>query len=246
MHVFIGILHWDFTPQKLSFFYVARQPNFFIMLASEPSVWRRKRRLFFTLSRSIIKDHFSFSRWRNWFLRGMSGSILISGFSFLIYCGPIGLFFLVKRPLLIWLELSSEAWFAFQTYLVLFSVYSEVMGLAQKVCKVPHLKSYAWYNFYVLQYFMNMDALWWYLGTSKPAWINTLIRHHELISFALYMGGLIYFVLKLNQHYMRRWGIWQKAANTRLRHRRDLNPQTFGRHTIPSQKEALVTIHWKR
>lgn len=122
-------------------------------------------------------------RWRNWFLRGMSGSILISGFSFLIYCGPIGLFFL--------------------TYLVLFSVYSEVMGLAQKVCKVPHLKSYAWYNFYVLQYFMNMDALWWYLGTSKPAWINTLIRHHELISFALYMGGLIYFVLKLNQHYMR-------------------------------------------
>ncbi|XP_059097760.1 phosphatidate cytidylyltransferase, photoreceptor-specific-like [Tigriopus californicus] len=122
-------------------------------------------------------------RWRNWFLRGISGSLLISGFSFLIYCGPVGLFFL--------------------TYLVLFSVYSEVMGLAQRVCKVPQLKAYGWYNFYVLQYFMNMSALWRYLETSHSTWTSFMIRHHELVSFALYMGGLIYFVLTLKQHYMR-------------------------------------------
>ena len=37
-------------------------------------------------------------RWRNWITRVISGLSLISGFSFLISLGPIGLFFLVSAP----------------------------------------------------------------------------------------------------------------------------------------------------
>ncbi len=35
-------------------------------------------------------------RWRNWFQRGASGILLISGFTFLINLGPAGLLFLVR------------------------------------------------------------------------------------------------------------------------------------------------------
>ena len=36
-------------------------------------------------------------RWLNWALRGVSGSLLISGFSTLVYIGPAGLIFLVGK-----------------------------------------------------------------------------------------------------------------------------------------------------
>ena len=38
-------------------------------------------------------------RWRNWITRVISGLSLISGFSFLISLGPIGLFFLVSKTI---------------------------------------------------------------------------------------------------------------------------------------------------
>ena len=40
-------------------------------------------------------------RWRNWITRVISGLTLISGFSFLISLGPIGLFFLVSDSIIL-------------------------------------------------------------------------------------------------------------------------------------------------
>eukprot|EP00095_Tigriopus_kingsejongensis_P005415 maker-scaffold327_size205035-snap-gene-1.10 protein:Tk05415 transcript:maker-scaffold327_size205035-snap-gene-1.10-mRNA-1 annotation:"phosphatidate photoreceptor-specific" len=122
-------------------------------------------------------------RWRNWCLRAFSGFLLISGFSILIAIGPIGLIFL--------------------TYLVMFSAYSEVMGLAIQVCKAGHLRFYSWYNFYCLQYFLNAPQVYQYVDTLVPKLSQSLQHHHHLISFGLYMLGMVYFVLQLDHHYMR-------------------------------------------
>jgi len=69
-------------------------------------------------------------RWRNWITRVISGLSLISGFSFLISLGPIGLFFL--------------------TFLVEFSSYNEFLKLGQRICGVREKFMSKWCRCYFL------------------------------------------------------------------------------------------------
>jgi len=129
-------------------------------------------------------------RWRNLFQRGLSGLALISGFSLLIWVGPAGLIFL--------------------TYLVMLACYTEVMNLGYKVTGAKHLKPLAWALFVVQQYSFVGDKLFPYLGINEE--INP--QYHMLITFALYIGCLIWFVLSLDKDYIKSYAIlaWSHMA----------------------------------
>ena len=103
-------------------------------------------------------------RWRNLFQRGVSGLLLISGFSLLICIGPAGLVFLVSSepnpPFPEYSSLPSSR----QTYLVTTACYTEVMNLGYRVTGARHLGPLAWALFLVQQYGFVGDKLALYSG----------------------------------------------------------------------------------
>ena len=88
-------------------------------------------------------------RWRDWFIRGQSGVLLISCFCTLISLGPLGLFSLTIivqvsiRHLKITIISSSEE------YSLQISSYYELLQLGQQVTRVQDLRTWCWCLFAV-------------------------------------------------------------------------------------------------
>jgi len=133
-------------------------------------------------------------RWRNWITRVISGLSLISGFSFLISLGPIGLFFL--------------------TFLVEFSSYNEFLKLGQRICGVREkfMSKWCWMLFFV-SHWIIMSSMGFETSqnfTCIPL-LEKILKYKIAVGFSLYMGLLVFFVITiqlLDQHYMRRYALF--------------------------------------
>jgi len=128
-------------------------------------------------------------RWRNWITRMISGTTLISCFSFLVSLGPIGLFFL--------------------TYLVQFSCYNEVVKLGQSICKVKekYMTKWCWLLCFVFNWIIisgdihqNLDSL--------PI-LEKILKYRVAFGFTMYLGLLVFFVLNMqDKHFMKRYALF--------------------------------------
>jgi len=131
--------------------------------------------------------------WRNWITRIISGLCLISGFSFLISLGPIGLFFL--------------------TFLVEFSSYNEFLKLGQRICGVREkiMSKWCWTLFFVFHWITMASMGEISQNLSCLPLLETIFKYKIAIGFTLYMGLLVFFVLTTQLHdrlYMRRYALF--------------------------------------
>jgi len=131
-------------------------------------------------------------RWRNWITRVISGLTLISGFSFLISLGPIGLFFL--------------------TYLVEFSSYNEFLKLGQKICGVreKYMTKWCWMVFFVFHWIIISSGEISHNLNCLPI-LEKIVKYKVFVGFSLYVGLLVFFVLNTqlhDRHYMRRYALF--------------------------------------
>lgn len=107
-------------------------------------------------------------RWRDWFIRGQSGILLISCFCTLISLGPLGLFSL--------------------TIIVQISSYYELLQLGQQVTRVQDLRTWCWCLFAVGNAYCLDPAL-------TPAWLSA---HRKLgLCFVAYLGLVTWFVASI-------------------------------------------------
>ena len=104
--------------------------------------------------------------------------------------------------------------------------YTEVMNLGYKVTGAKHLKPLAWALFVVQQYSFVGDKVLRYTGINEEVLLNFILQnkhavwvemkssfqinpqYHMLITFALYIGCLIWFVLSLDKDYIKRLEKW--------------------------------------
>lgn len=142
-------------------------------------------------------------RWRNWLIRIISGTCLISGFSFLVWLGPAGLFFL--------------------TFLVVYTSLSEVLRLSNRVCNVYDRTTIriCWFIIGLLEYYLVAPSCINTVLDMLPAsdapkmvdfvrsLVGLLLRHHEAISFFAYLATIVYFVLTMQRsNYLKRYAMF--------------------------------------
>ena len=83
-------------------------------------------------------------RWRDWFIRGQSGTLLISCFYILISLGPLGLFSLTLIVTVKNIEIKIIFQHVFQ-----FSSYYEVIQLGIKATQIRSLTTWCWLVFLI-------------------------------------------------------------------------------------------------
>lgn len=108
-------------------------------------------------------------RWRDWFMRGQSGLLLMSSFYLLVKLGPLGLFTL--------------------TLTVQFSSFYEVMRLGYQITKVENMKSWTWL-LYLLGNF-------YFLHPSLASGLPLTERGRVAVSFSAYLLLITWFVLSI-------------------------------------------------
>jgi len=108
-------------------------------------------------------------RWKNWFLRGQSGVLLMSSFSALVAMGPLGMFLL--------------------TYIGSAYCFHEVMALGYKVTKNPPMKLWCWALFFLSQIHMSDPSTF----TSLP--IN--LPWKDPACYLLYIFLIVWFILSI-------------------------------------------------
>ncbi|XP_059096980.1 phosphatidate cytidylyltransferase, photoreceptor-specific-like isoform X1 [Tigriopus californicus] len=139
-------------------------------------------------------------RWRNWVIRGIFTWLMIGGFGFIIYGGPLALML--------------------TTLVVQVKCFSEIINIGYAVYRVhnlPWFRSLSWYFLVASNYFLYGESLVDYFGVlvNRTEFLPFLVRYHRFISFSMYVSGFVWFVLSLvKRYYMRQFSLfaWTHVA----------------------------------
>ncbi len=109
-------------------------------------------------------------RWRNWVIRGIFTWLMIGGFAFIIYGGPLALML--------------------TTLVVQVKCFSEIINIGYAVYRVhnlPWFRSLSWYFLVTSNYFFYGESLVDYFGVlvNQTEFLPFLVRYHRFISFCL-------------------------------------------------------------
>lgn len=133
-------------------------------------------------------------RYRNWVIRFIFTWLMIAGFGFLIWGGPLALIVV--------------------TLLVQVKCFQEIISIGYAVYKIhglPWFRSLSWYFLLTSNYFLYGESMVDYFGMlfHKTDFLTPLITYHRFISFSLYLVGFIWFVLSLvKKYYMRQFSLF--------------------------------------
>uniref|UniRef100_A0A131Y241 Phosphatidate cytidylyltransferase n=1 Tax=Ixodes ricinus TaxID=34613 RepID=A0A131Y241_IXORI len=133
-------------------------------------------------------------RWRNWVVRGIFSLVMVGGFAFIIWMGPLALMIL--------------------TLAIQVKCFQEIIAIGYAVYRVhglPWFRSLSWYFLITSNYFLYGESLVDYFGVlvSRTDSLKPLVRYHRFISFCLYLLGFIWFVLSLvKKYYMRQFSLF--------------------------------------
>ncbi|KAF5296805.1 hypothetical protein FQA39_LY12323 [Lamprigera yunnana] len=147
---------------------------------------------------SLVKD--LPDRWRNWVVRGIFSFIMISFFVFVIYGGPLALMI--------------------TTLIVQVKCFEEIINIGYAVYRIhglPWFRSLSWYFLLTSNYFFYGESLVEYFGVAinRTDFLRVLVIYHRFISFCLYCGGFVWFVLSLvKKYYMKQFSLfaWTHVA----------------------------------
>lgn len=139
-------------------------------------------------------------RWRNWFVRGIFSLIMITMFAVLIYGGPLALMI--------------------TTLIVQVKCFEEIINIGYTVYRIhglPWFRSLSWYFLLTSNYFFYGESLVDYFGVviNRTDFLRVLVTYHRFISFCLYCGGFVWFVLSLvKKYYMKQFSLfaWTHVA----------------------------------
>lgn len=134
------------------------------------------------------------TRWRNWIVRGIFTWLMIFGFFFLIWLGPLAL--------------------VVTTLLVQVKCFQEIISIGYAVYRIhglPWFRSLSWYFLITSNYFLYGEGIVDYFGVllNRADFLRPLITYHRFISFSLYIIGFVWFVLSLvNKYYMKQFSLF--------------------------------------
>ncbi|XP_017784717.1 PREDICTED: phosphatidate cytidylyltransferase, photoreceptor-specific [Nicrophorus vespilloides] len=139
-------------------------------------------------------------RWRNWVVRGIFSLIMISFFCIVIYGGPLALMI--------------------TTLVVQVKCFAEIINIGYAVYRIhglPWFRSLSWYFLITSNYFFYGESLVDYFGVviNRLDFLRALVTYHRFISFCLYCGGFVWFVLSLvKKYYMKQFSLfaWTHVA----------------------------------
>nr|CFW94212.1 Eka CD synthase protein [Euperipatoides kanangrensis] len=135
------------------------------------------------------------TRWKNWVVRGIFSCVMILGFTIIIYLGPLALMAVVL--------------------LIQIRCFQEIINIGYAVYKthdLPWFRSLSWYFLITSNYFFYGENMIEYFGVllhrtfhditeEDKQFLEPLITYHRFVSFSLYIGGFVWFVLSLVKDY---------------------------------------------
>ncbi|XP_065175284.1 phosphatidate cytidylyltransferase 1-like [Sycon ciliatum] len=123
-------------------------------------------------------------KWRNWWIRGFATALLLMVLAFVLWIGPLGLMFAVL--------------------IIQVKCFHEVISIGHK-----KYREYEFLYFRTLQWYFLMASNYFFYGEILPStffvffktgnYLPVLLRYHLIISFLMYVSGLVAFVLTLQK-----------------------------------------------
>ncbi|TPP67172.1 Phosphatidate cytidylyltransferase photoreceptor-specific [Fasciola gigantica] len=130
-------------------------------------------------------------KWVNLTVRFFTAVLLIGTFSLLVYLGPLAL-----APLVLFLQMAC---------------FHEIITIGHIVYRshdLPWFRCLSWYFLFASNYFLFGESLItrFRLLLAKEDFLQVLVTHHHFLSFSLYSGGIVLFVLGLvKKHYIKQF-----------------------------------------
>ncbi|XP_018568907.1 phosphatidate cytidylyltransferase, photoreceptor-specific [Anoplophora glabripennis] len=139
-------------------------------------------------------------KWRNWVVRGIFSFLMLVFFFVVIYGGPLALMI--------------------TTLVVQVKCFQEIINIGYSVYRIhglPWFRSLSWYFLITSNYFFYGESLVEYFGVviNRTDFLRVLVTYHRFISFCLYCGGFVLFVLSLvKKYYMKQFSLfaWTHVA----------------------------------
>jgi phosphatidate cytidylyltransferase len=125
-------------------------------------------------------------KFKNWIVRGILASFMISSFSFIIYLGPLAITLLVLA--------------------IQIKCFHEIITIGHVVYRsnnLPWFRTISWFFLMASNYYLYGEGLIekFSLLLKKDDFLMTFVIYHRLISFSLYTAGFVAFVLTLKKTY---------------------------------------------
>ncbi|CAG9825205.1 unnamed protein product [Phaedon cochleariae] len=139
-------------------------------------------------------------KWRNWVVRGIFSFLMLTFFLVVIYGGPLALMI--------------------TTLVVQVKCFQEIINIGYSVYRIhglPWFRSLSWYFLITSNYFFYGESLVEYFGVviNRTDFLRGIVTYHRFISFCLYCGGFVLFVLSLvKKYYMKQFSLfaWTHVA----------------------------------
>jgi len=134
------------------------------------------------------------ARWRNWIVRGIFTIFMISFFTYVVNKGAF--------------------WLSILVFMIQIKCFQEIISIGLVVYRgydLPWFRALSWYFLLTSNYFFFGEGLidYWSIVLKKDEFLHTLIVYHRMISFILYIGGFVWFVLSLRKgYYMRQFSLF--------------------------------------
>lgn len=133
-------------------------------------------------------------RYRNGIVRFIFTWVMVGGFAFIVWRGPITIMLLILA--------------------IQVKCYQEIISIGYAVYRVhnlPWFRSLSWYFLVTSNYFFYGESLvdYFTIFGSKTRALTFLVTYHRFISFCLYIVGFVWFVLSLvKKYYMRQFSLF--------------------------------------
>ena len=125
-------------------------------------------------------------KWKNWITRGIFTVVMISGFCFVVYLGPLALTLLILA--------------------IQFKCFHEIITIGYVVYKshyLPWFRTLSWYFLITSNYYFYGESLIEKFGIllKRDDFLTYFVKYHRFISFSLYTAGFVAFVVSLKKTY---------------------------------------------
>ncbi|CAG5099973.1 Oidioi.mRNA.OKI2018_I69.XSR.g16782.t1.cds [Oikopleura dioica] len=128
------------------------------------------------------------ARWRNWWIRVSTSFLMLFGFIFIGYLGPLAIVLLILAiQLKAFHEIITIGYMVYRNY------------------ELPWFRSISWYFLFCANYYFYGETINEYFGSvlQKDVALHFLFKHHRIISYAMYSCGFIAFVCSLVKTFYR-------------------------------------------
>lgn len=125
-------------------------------------------------------------RWRNWIIRFLFTWLMLGGFAFTVYLGPLAITLLILA--------------------IQVKCFHEIITIGYVVYKshnLPWFRTISWYFLVTSNYYLYGESLIekFSMLLNRDGFLMIFVSYHRFISFSLYLIGFVAFVLSLKKTY---------------------------------------------